>query len=760
MSQRSHVALRICRQAPALAACAVALIALATSAAAQTYTYSVLAAYNTSALSGSPFSGLISDASGNLYGTTYSGDGSVYELVNHAGAYTGQTLYSFTGSTDGAGPRAGLVMDAAGDLFGVAQGGGASGAGTVYELQNNGGSYSFLLLFTFNNTNGSSPIGTLAMDQAGNLFGTTQGGGPSDDGTVFELANGGGGTYTYELLYAFTGSSDGRLPLAGVVLDANGNLFGTTSQGGAHSGGTVYKLANNGNGSYSLQTIYSFNGLYGAAPEAGVTLDASGDVFGTATGGDAYHYGMVYELMHSGQVYFEKTLHTFTGTNGDGGLPRASVLVDAHGDIFGTTDAGGSANDGTVYELVNSSGVYTEQILHSFAGGSDGEHPLAGILMDAYGNLYGTFEALGNSVNGGAWMLAAPASTSLQLTSSTNPAAEGNNITFTATVTPTPSVAPVSGTVTFSAGANVLGTAAVSGNQASLTVAGSAVGLGTTQVSAQFTSSNPQQLGSSASIQQVVTDFAATDASNTFSGDQTVIGTMTATSFAGNGAGLTNVTAAALSCAKCINNTQLAVNYAGSATIQGGPAANSLLLGGLPAADFATLLSNSFTGDQTINGNLTVAGNVNGAQGVFSGNVRAAMLTASGPVAGGSLTIGGGTAISEYISVTDTITLPAIKGGSCTTFQTAALTNFTPGTTDTLSLGIPSQLIAGLTSQPPGPKAGKGHPPAAGQPVYLSYQAWETGTGPSPTVTLQVCNLSGPYAGGATGTIRVDVFKH
>jgi hypothetical protein len=198
----------------------------------------------------------------------------------------------------------------------------------------------------------------------------------------------------------------------------------------------------------------------------------------------------------------------------------------------------------------------------------------------------------------------------------------------------------------------------------------------------------------------------ATLGSNIFSGNQSVSGSVTATAFSGNGSALTGVNA-------------LSALTAASAT----DAASAASLNGVPASNFARLdVDNAFTGNQNITGNIAATGGI---------------------TASGSLTIGGGTPISEYVSITHSITLPAINPGSCTTFITAAVTGFTPGSGDTIALGTPRTLLTGL-----------------GSGVFLVYEAWETTTTESPTITIRVCNPSSRYRGGNSGTIRIDIFKH
>jgi uncharacterized repeat protein (TIGR03803 family) len=179
-------------------------------------------------------------------------------------------------------------------------------------------------------------------------------------------------------LHSFTNSGgDGSNPQADLIRDASGNLYGTTSQGGTNGYGTVFELVYS-SGTYTEKVLYSFtnSGGDGNSPAAVLVMDASGNLYGTTVFGGADFHGIVFELVNSSGTYSEKVLHTFTNSGGDGGYPLAGLVMDASGNLYGTTEAGGTDGDGTVFELVNSSGTYSEKVLYSFTDTSaDGASP-------------------------------------------------------------------------------------------------------------------------------------------------------------------------------------------------------------------------------------------------------------------------------------------------------------------------------------------------------------------------------------------------
>jgi uncharacterized repeat protein (TIGR03803 family) len=310
-----------------------------------------------------PDGGLIIDANGNLFGTTLNGgasnDGTVFGIAKTDAGYASNptTLASFSGF-DGHGPIGSLIMDANGDLFGATYTGGASNDGTVFEIAKTALGYDStpITVVTFNGANGAQPLGSLIMDANGDLFGTTQNGGLSTDGTVFELVKS-GSSYTLNTLVTFDGF-DGGHPLGGLIFDANGDLLGTTELGGATNQGTVFGILKSGSGFASTATtLAQFNGTDGLGPEGSLTIDANGNLFGTTFTGGASNDGTVFEVLNTPFGYdpTPTTLVSFSGT--DGQQPESGVIADTHGNLFGTTALGGASNLGTVFQI-NGAGFF------------------------------------------------------------------------------------------------------------------------------------------------------------------------------------------------------------------------------------------------------------------------------------------------------------------------------------------------------------------------------------------------------------------
>jgi uncharacterized repeat protein (TIGR03803 family) len=338
-----------------------------------------------------PASPLIRDSAGNLYGVTFRGGDSncdrgsscgVAFKIDASGKET--VLHRFTGKADGAYPIGSVTLDSSGNLYGATNSGGdrscdqGYGCGTVFKLDASG---KLTTLHTFTGTDGASPNGGLTLDTGGNLYGTTfAGGSASNGGVVFKLDAAGNET----VLYRFTGKADGKNPLAGVIQDTAGSLFGTTYQGGTRyfGSGTVFKL--NSTGQQTVLHTFVSNGLLdGAYPYAGV-VPYGEDFYGTTSSGGVSEYGTVFRLDKAGN---ETVLYSFLGGT-DGRYPQNSpVVYDAAGNLYGTTENGGDSNDdGTVFMLDNTG---KETLLHTF-NGTDGSRPMAGVIRDAAGNLYGS----------------------------------------------------------------------------------------------------------------------------------------------------------------------------------------------------------------------------------------------------------------------------------------------------------------------------------------------------------------------------------
>ena len=321
-----------------------------------------------------PYAGLIADASGNLFGTTsgqYSAAGTVFEIKVDSTTATGYaatptTLVSFNGS-DGSDPYAGLIADGHGNLFGTTLlGGNTSYYGTVFELKVDnttatGYAATPTTLVSFNGTDGLYPFAGLIADASGNLFGVTEFGGTPGYGTVFEVkvdsTTATGYATMPTTLVSFNGN-DGAYSEATLITDSHGNLFGTTSKGGAYGYGTVFELKTDSTTATGYAstptTLVSFNGT-DPYPFAGLIADASGNLFGVTSGLFTTGFGTAFEIKTdsttaTGYATTPTTLDSFNGT--DGAYPIEVLIADAHGNLFGTAEGGGKG--GTVFEVTGS----------------------------------------------------------------------------------------------------------------------------------------------------------------------------------------------------------------------------------------------------------------------------------------------------------------------------------------------------------------------------------------------------------------------
>ena len=337
-----------------------------------------------------------------------------------AGAWgqdTETVLFNFPGGASGEAPQ-GLIADASGNLYGVTQAGGANGFGTVFELsQVSGGGWNETVLYSFvGGAGGQQPQSKLVFDAAGNLYGTAWGG-STGQGIVYKLTLGKSG-WQQTILYTFTGGSDGGSPWSGVTIDTAGNLYGATLGGGKNlcfesaPCGVVYKLSFVPGAGWKESVLHSFSGKDGANPRATPLLDASGNLYGTTTNGGwvstkgvcgTLGCGVVYKLSRVTGGWKETVLHTFVNGQSDGSGPVAGLVPDASGNLFGATTGGGSwiicgngSGCGTVFELSpTSTGSWTESILHRFDS-RDGAGPYATPILDGAGNIYGTTGSGGN----------------------------------------------------------------------------------------------------------------------------------------------------------------------------------------------------------------------------------------------------------------------------------------------------------------------------------------------------------------------------
>jgi uncharacterized repeat protein (TIGR03803 family) len=317
-------------------------------------------------------------------------------------AQTFTTLHSFTVGADGAYPVAGLTVDQVGNLYGTTCGGGA-GFGSAFKLKRLADGWTFNPLYSFAGmTDGNCPLAGVVIGANGSLYGTTYQGGNGCNGvgcgTIYNLrppprtSSRVFGDWRETVLYRFVGSNDGSDPgYGGLVFDQTGSLYGTTCGGGSSGAGTVYKLTPGADWTQSV--LYSFGGDDGLCPLGGVIFDQAGNLYGTTSSGGIHDKGTVFELMPSGSGWTARTLHAFQGA--EGSSPVGGLIFDALGNLYGTTSAGGSGG-GVVFMLAPSDGDWLYTAIHSFSGS---EGPYSKVVMDARGNLYGT------TVNDGAFGL-------------------------------------------------------------------------------------------------------------------------------------------------------------------------------------------------------------------------------------------------------------------------------------------------------------------------------------------------------------------
>jgi len=381
----------------------VFLLALVAIPLAQAQTFSVIHDFS---LTGNgwdgayPFAGVTLRA-GTLFGTTAqggngpaTGPGTIYQMTHVGPDWTYTPIFVFPKDGSGGGGPSNSLFGPDHHLYGIV-GGGSGGDGIIFNLTpplsicktaNCFWKQKILYSFMGGASDGSGPTGDLTWDQQGNIYGTTAKGGPEDVGSVYELTPSGSG-WSEHILYFFRGYKGPGNPSGGVIFDSKGNLWGT-------AGSIVFELTYLPGVGWEENVIHSFQeGSDGTALVAGLIADSAGNFYGATTQGGSGGGGTVFELSPSGDSYTFQVLYSFSG----GGGPRASLTMDAAGDLYGTTWRDGAYQKGTVFKLSNTPNGWVYSLLHEFTGGGDGAEPISQVTIDTDGTLYGTASQGGSS---------------------------------------------------------------------------------------------------------------------------------------------------------------------------------------------------------------------------------------------------------------------------------------------------------------------------------------------------------------------------
>lgn len=346
-----------------------------------------------------------------------------------AAAQTENLLYTFT-ETSIFWPQGALIEDAKGNLYGTTAGGSTYGVGSIYELTPGtaGNPWNETTLYTFQSWGGTgyNPDSSLYMDSKGALYGTTYYGGDPHClcGVIYKLTppKTTGNPWNYQVLHSFTVSNDGKLPYNPVIANSQGDVFGTTLQGGTYDSGTIYELIPATAGKYTEKVLYSFGDNDDASvPNGPLTMDSTGALYGAGAMGGAFNEGAIFKLtppVSGSTTWTESILYSFGGGSLSGGItPIGNLVFDSSGNLYGVTNTGGNASsDGVIYELSPATGSWLETVLFDF-NGTTGRNPEAGLVFGSNGSLYGTtsagnpmkggsgivFQLLPPSVKGGAW---------------------------------------------------------------------------------------------------------------------------------------------------------------------------------------------------------------------------------------------------------------------------------------------------------------------------------------------------------------------
>ncbi len=375
----------------------------------QAQTYNVIYNFSGCADGYSPTSTLLMDGSGSLYGTTEyggsacgaQGKGVVFRVKRAGSGWVEAPIHTFTGLDDGTAPfmSGGLTVGPDGGFYGTTPYAGHFGGGIVFRMRPPARACTTALcpwvediLYSFGGSNdGSTPQGNVIFDSAGNIYGTTENGG-SNFGTVYQLTRSGSG-WTESLI-----GDVGGLMFGGVTLDRDGNLYGVNFEGGIGLG-EVFQLTHSGTG-WTENVIHTFASGEGGGSVAGLVIDAAGNLYGATLYGSPEDGGLVYELSPSGGGWTYRILHDFGRTFG----PESTLTMDANGSLYGTSSQGG-AGFGSVFKLARDGDSWTYIDLHDFGTGSDGQSPIGGVKLGSDGKLYGTTSAGGTHGAGVVWQI-------------------------------------------------------------------------------------------------------------------------------------------------------------------------------------------------------------------------------------------------------------------------------------------------------------------------------------------------------------------
>lgn len=398
-----HPAARSLRRATMVITSVLGVVLLCANASAQNA--GVIFSFNSGAGGYDPIAGLVANSAGNLFGTTHVGGinnaGVAFQLIHQGNGWKETVLHSFGGSGDGTFLFGGLTLGAKGNLYGITADGGSYGGGIAFELSpTSGGGWNETILYNFgsNSSDGSYSTGNLIRDKSGNLYGTSSMGGANGFGTVFELSPS-GGQWNETILCSFEFSDGGYGPNGGLVFDSQGNLYGVTIA-------EVFELSPAADGTWTKTVIHTFNGYPdGWNTNGSLVFDKLGNLYGTTfAGGSATTCGQngcgtVFELSPSGGSWQETILHNFDNNGADGVGPEAGVVIGPEGTLYGTTLSGGNSttcgiagyNCGTVFALRNTSGGWEERILVDFSqNGASGYEPQSSLTFGMNGDLFGT----------------------------------------------------------------------------------------------------------------------------------------------------------------------------------------------------------------------------------------------------------------------------------------------------------------------------------------------------------------------------------